>query len=395
MIKHKLAVVFVSIVLTIIVGGNATAAFKKNDQPAAHKKNRYRIDVLVPLYLDELAKNGKAIAKDKIPEKAQPGMAFYAGINIAADSLKKEGFNIDIYVHDVASANESPVQLISKGKLDSSDLVIGDVQPQDVLLLSGFAKAKKINFVSTAPAFYGDAKNNTYLTLLQPSLQTQCERIVAEVVKNAPDDKITVLYRTKNAADNVCYDYITDAAGHKLHLQYMACSKPPGKGNLGVFIDATKPAVFIVPVSDISFADSLLHSLSTEFPDTHFDVYGMPAWAGIADLKKKGTFPNITVHISSAFSLDPSSVSGQYVRHMFTQFYTGKISTPVYDGYEALFLFAGLLKKYGTHFNENYEHTAAPSSFDIQPQTDRSGNVRFYENKHVFTVTFENGTEKR
>ena len=395
MIKHKLTIVFAAAML-VIFAGNAVAAFKKNDPQAAHKKSRYRIDVLVPLYLDELAKDGKAIAKDKIPDKAQPGMAFYAGVSIAADSLKKEGFNIDIYVHDIASAGSSADALISKGELDSADLIIGDVQQDDIALLSSFAKTKSINFISTASGYYAELKNNPYFTLLQPSLQTQCERIVAEVVKSAPDNKVTVLYRSKGAADNACYDYVTDAAGGKLRLQYLACSKPPTKANLGLFIDVKGPVTLIVPVTDTSFAIGLLHDLSVDFPETHFDVYGMPSWSLIADLNKKGAFPNVAVHFTAAFTLDPASAAGQYVRHTFAAFYTGKMSTPVYDGYEALFLFANMLRKYGTHFNESYEHIAAPSSsFDIHAQTDKSGNVRFYENRHVFMETFEKGTLRK
>ncbi len=393
MIKHKLTIVLIAVVLATTLAGNARTAFRKSDQPTLHKKSRYRVDILVPLYLDELPKSAAA-AKEKIPEKALPGMAFYAGVNIAADSLKKEGFNIDIYVHDVASVNESPGQLISKGKLDSSDLIIGDVQPQDIQPLSGFAKTKRINFISTAPAFYGETIDNPYFTLLQPSLQTQCERIVAEVVKNAPHDKVTVLYRSKDAADNACYDFITDAAERKLHLQYMACGKPPKKANLELFIAVAKPVVLVVPVSDTGFVTGLLHSLSTDFPDTHFEVYGMPSWAAIADLKKKGAFPNATVHITSSLILDPASAAGQYVRHTFTAFYTGKISMPVYDGYEALFLFAGLLKKYGTHFNEDYEHITSPA-LDIHAKTDRSGDVRFYENRQVVMEVFEGGAVKK
>ena len=381
MIKYKRTILLFTLLATI-AAGNAVAAFKKNDQSTSYKKSRYRIDVLVPLYLDELPKYGAA--KDKIPEDALPGMAFYSGVNIAADSLRKEGFNVDIYVHDVASAGSSPETLISNGKLDSSDLVIGDVRPQEISQLAAFAKAKSVNFISASSGpYYGESIHNPYFTLLQPSLETQCERVVAEVVKNAPDDNITVLYRSKGAADNACYDYVTDAANGKLHLQYMACGKPPGKTALGTFIDAAKPVVLVVPVTDTVFAASFLHGLAEDFPGTQFEVYGMPSWAAIAALKKKGAFPNATVHITSTFTLDPASAAGQYVRHTFTAFYTGKISAPVYDGYEALFLFAGLLKKYGTHFNEKYEHNTLPSSFDIHAKTDRSGNVRFYENTHV------------
>ena len=79
----------------------AVAAEAAPKKPAVHAKKRFRVDVLAPLYLDELVKGNNVTYKEKIPEKALPGLAFYAGISIAADSLKKEGFNIDIYIHEI------------------------------------------------------------------------------------------------------------------------------------------------------------------------------------------------------------------------------------------------------------------------------------------------------
>src|SRR5438105_364792 len=39
------------------------------DYPKSEKKDRYRIDLLAQLYLNELVKNNKPAYKDKIPEK--------------------------------------------------------------------------------------------------------------------------------------------------------------------------------------------------------------------------------------------------------------------------------------------------------------------------------------
>ena len=388
MVTNKRTILLFVLALAAGFAGNAKGSAKKDDQSPSYKKSRYRVDVLAPLYLDELVKGHSTTFKDKMPEKAQVGVAFYAGITLAADSLKKEGFNIDIYVHDAASANESPGLLISTGRLDSSDLIIGAELPQDVRLLSDFAKKKGINYISTLGAAYVSAKHNPYLTLLQPTLKTHCERIVAELIKNAAGEKVTVLYRTKDEADDACYDYVTDAAANKVRLQYMACNKPPKKANLKLFIDPRKPVTLLVPVSEIDYADSLLHSLSADFPDTHFDVYGMPSWAAIADLKKKDALKNITVHITVAATLDRSNAMGQYVRHIYTQVYAGKISEPVYEGFETLFMYASLLRKYGAHFNEKYNDVGTHAPFEIQPQADRSGSIRYYENTRAVVNTF-------
>jgi len=388
---RKLTFVLGLFILAATVTANNAAAqdFKKR------AKDRYRVDVLVPLYLDELVKGSSATYKDKMPEKAQYGVGFYAGITLAADSLKNSGFNVDIYVHDIASAKESPDKLASHG-LDSSDLIIGSVPPDDAMLISTLAKKKSVNFISTSSASFTDSYNNPYLTFLQPSLKTYCGLIVDDVVSRFPKENVVLLYRTKDPADAAAYDYITDGLGRKVNTRHIAANSLPKKGNFSLFIDAPKNNIIIIPVQDIGFADSVLHELSRDFPGTHFDVYGMPSWSNIEDLHKDGVFPTLSVNIPSPHTLAPSSPMGQYVKHTYRQIYSGKMPGSTYYGYEVMFWYAGMLRKYGIGFNEKYtDNTKANfAHFDIQPQTDKSGNILYYENKCIFLDKRETRTHK-
>ncbi len=376
--------------------GAAAVAVKKQEKKVVHqaKKGRYRVDVLASLYLDELVKNGKLTFKDKIPDKALPGVAFYAGINIAADSLKKEGVNIDIYVHDIASASETAEKLTTTGALDSTDLIIGAVPPADVPLLADYAKKNSVNFISTSSASDGGVQNNLYFTMMQPSLKSHCEWITEDIKKKFPGQRVSLLYQTKGEAESNAYNYITDAEG--IHFKYLACNTVPRRANYDLVVDPDKPNVLIIPMFDISFADSILHGLARCYPGTHFEVYGMPSWLGIEDLRKPGIFPNITVNITTPFILDPSTTTGQYVKHMYKLNYSGKISESVFRGYETMFWYAGLLKKYGTHFSDKYsDNPPAPfTQFDIQPAHDSKNHTLYYENKHIFLSVYEAGVYK-
>lgn len=370
---------------------------KKDKKGHTPKKSSYRVDVLAPLYLDELVKEGAATFKDKIPDKALPGVAFYAGINIAADSLKKEGFNIDIYVHDVTSFLESPERLTTLGGLDSSDLIIGAVQPADISMLAGFAKRNSINFISTMSASDGGVHDNLYFTMMQPSLKTHCDWIINDIMKKFPKQKVSLVYQTKGDMENTAYNAITDAPADNIRFKYLACNTLPKRANFDLVVDVNKPNVMIISVIDIEFADSILHRLSREYPATHFEIYGMPSWISIPDLRKEGVFPNLTINITTPFTIDPNTTTGQYVKHMYKQNYSGKISESVFRGYETMFWYANLLKKYGTHFNDKYGENSVPApfnQFDIKAAQDGSGHTLYYENKHIFLSTYEDGKYK-
>ncbi len=364
--------------------------------PKTTMKSIYRIDVLVPMYLDELVKGGTVTFKDKIPDKALPGMSFYEGINIAADSLKKAGFNIDIYIHDVASASESP-DLLVKGKLDSADLIIGAVLSKDIPVLAEYANKKHVNFISALSAADGGVKDNPYFTLVQPSLKSHCEWIVDDAAKKFPGQKVVLLYRKSPEVDDNAYRYITkydDVA--KIHLKKLDCKSIPARENLLKLIDTTRPNVIIVSILDNAYADSLLKELSVDFPYTHFEVYGMPSWNSIASLNRKNAFPNLSVNVTCPFNFDLSSVSGKYVARTYKRDYGGKPAELVYRGYETLFWYANLLKQYGTIFNEKYaDNASAPFTiFEVKPQWDKDGNIFYQENTHIFLSTYEGGVYK-
>ncbi len=68
-------------------------------------------------------------------------------------------------------------------------------------------------------------------------------------------------------------------------MNKLDCSLMPAKASLLKLIDTAKPNVIIIPILDNDHADSILKALSTYFPATHFEVYGMPSWNNIASLQ--------------------------------------------------------------------------------------------------------------
>ncbi len=369
---------------------------KEIKYPNSVIKSRYRIEALTPMYLDDLVKGESVTFKDKLPEKAQPGMAFYQGIKLAADSLKRAGYQIDIYIHDVASAAETPDALLSKNKLDSADLIIGAVATKDITSLATFACKKQINFISALSPADGGVKNNEYFTLLQPSLKSHCDWIYNDVAVRYPGRAVSLFYRTSTLADENAYKYLTTDKYTPMVLNTMLCKRVPGKDSLRRMFDTTKPNIVIVSVLDIGFADSLLKTLSREFPAVHFEVYGMPTWSGMASLQKANAYRNLTVTLSVPFYFDPGQPLTQYIERKCKAEFGVKPSELVFRGFETVFWYAYLLKQYGTIFNTKYnDNTAAPlTRFDIKPQWDKNNNLLYNENTHIFLSKYEGGVFK-
>jgi len=357
-------------------------------------KPRYRIDVIAPLYLDDLVKGQYVTYNDKIPEKAVPGVSFIEGVNIAADSLKKAGFNVDIYLHDASSFQESAEILTTKNKLDSTDLIIGAVQSHDVPILAAYAKKKHVYFISALSASDGGVKENQYFTLIQPSLKSHCEWMVKDIAKTFPGQKVALLYRTSPALEESAYSYITGDTADKVSFKALLCNSLPTREKLLYVFDTTRPNVVLVPILDVNYADSILKVLVRDFPEAHFEVYGLPSWNGLTDLHKAKAFPNLSINITDPFYFNPASPSGIYIERSFKKDYSGKPSELVYRGYETLFWYANLLKQYGTIFKYTDNAPAPFTPFEISPQWDKNNGLLYNENRHIFLTRYEGGASK-
>ncbi len=357
----------------------------------SQKKAHYRIDILAPLYLDELVKNGYPVKN--IPEKAVAGLDFYKGVQIAADTLKKAQFDIDIYVHDVASLLESTDMLVNKNMMDSADLIIGAVSAKDVAQLARYAKTKNINFISTLTTADGSVKDDQYFTILQPSLKSHCEWIAEDIMKIHTKKKPVLIHRTKSPEDDNAYKYLIADKDHKNTFTQLLSNTIPGKDLLIPLIDTSSTNFIVSATMDNGYADSLLEKLRSDFPGVRFEIYGMPSWSTPMLAKKSEGYHNISINLTAPFSYDQQSAQGKYVAKVFKKEYGGKPQDMVYRGYETMFWYANLLKRYGTIFNKQYaDYETAPfTKFDIKPQWDQTGNVIYHENRHIVLTTYKNG----
>ncbi|PZF74773.1 ABC transporter substrate-binding protein [Taibaiella soli] len=372
----------------------AAKPVKKNqaDYPPSKIKARYRIDVLAPLYLDELVKNNKPTFKGKLPDKAAVGVNFYEGLQLAADTLDKNFYKIDVFVHDITAIGETPQQLISSKKLDSTDLIIGCVPTNDVSVLAAFALKHQINFISALSPSDAGVKENPYFTLLQPSLQTNCEWIRKAAFKKHSGKKFFVYNRSSVSVDETAYKYIVDDEEKK--FQKINVSTLPTKAALAAQFDSTELNVIVMPILDNAYAETLLTQLYQYFPRYNFEVFGMPTWRSLNSLKKADAYPNVAVYYTTPYYFDYSTQSGQAVANRYQHDFGGRPNEYVYRGYEIFNWYAYLLMKYGTIFNTHMgDNNAAPfTRYDIKLQWDSEKNLLYNENQHLYMYRYQSGS---
>ncbi len=355
-------------------------------------KDRYRIDVLAPLYLHELVKGGKAVYKSHLPDKVLPGLNFYQGIKLAADTLDSYGYHLDVHVHDIADPANTVEGLIARGRLDSTDLIIGAVQSRQIQPLAAFAKKHTVNFISALSPSDGNVKDNLYFSLLQPTLERHCEVLRSAIARKGRKANILMYHRSIVPVDEKCFEAMTRGDEFSYTKVQMNTMMPAEK--LRNFLDSNAENVIVMPIVDVAYAKQLLDQLAKSFPKFHFEVYGMPSWKGLSLLRKEGSLPNVGITISAPFYFDPTASAGRGFAEAFTRAFGGKPTELAYRGYETLYWYAYLLKRYGTVFNEHYrDNGAAPfTRFDLRPAVSDDEYTDYFENSHVYLYRYQSGS---
>lgn len=360
--------------------------------PPAEKKERYRIAVLTPMYLDSLdwAKN-----LGQLPKFMMPGLDFYQGIEIAADTLRRQGIQLDIYVFDSRSAQRSVSNLIASDTLSEMDLIIGNASANDLKLLADFAKKNFINFISAVSPSDAGQQFNPYFTVLQPRLATHIEKMHRIINTRMPEDNVVFLHRKLPAEVNaLAYfknDLLNKLPGRFQSMELKNDSTIDMKALLGM-LDTNYQTTLVLGVLDASVTYKMLKQLSTYADRFGLKVFCMPTTEAVKALGKPDEFGNLITYYTSAYLIDRITPASQYIAKGYKERMGGSPSDVVYKGFESLYYFGRLLERHGVPFNDHLSDNAYSfiTPYKIMPIREK-GAIRFYENKFLYLIRYQQG----
>ena len=361
--------------------------------PNSEIKESYRIDVLVPLYLDEAVVDDKVVYKDKFPNKLLPGVFFVEGLMLAADTLEALGYKLDIHIHDITAKGSTVYSLINSGQLRHSDLIIGAVQSDNIPEVAKYAKFHNINFVSALSPSDADVRDNQYFLLTQATLESHCAWMVQKMQqKYGKGRKPLLLYRKSSPTDENAYDYLKQGGTQYDELD---CSTMPTKAQLDPFLRSDQKNVIVLASINPNYAEELLLNLHNWYLNYEFEVWGLPSWKNMPALSKADAFPNIGVYFSYPFYFDETTAIGKSVKDRYRKQYGRTVPTEmVYRGYETMFWYAYLIKKYGTIFNDHLSDNGyAPfTRFDMQVEWSKNNDLYYWENKNLYLYRYQSSS---
>ena len=373
------------------------AVNRSNSQTDSTVK-RYQVAVFAPLYLDSAFDANQTYKYDKyFPKYINPGLEFYEGVQLALDSLQKEKAQLDVYVYDLKSVSQPLSGLLSSDSFNNMDLIIGNVNNIEMVLLANAAAQKKIPFINVNFPNDGGITNNPYLVILNSTLKTHCEGIYRFMQKQFPLDEI-VMFRKKGVQEDRLQSYFTEfsksTASVPLKIKYVSLDDKFDSTLLALYLNKKRGTICLAGSLDLNFANNLCQKLASISDEYNLKLIGMPNWDGLPELNKPG-MKTLEVIYSTPFNLSNSNTLALSIQDYFKNKFYSRPSDMVYRGYETMYRFGKLLLQHGATLNASLTEKKFNvfTEFDIQPVFTNRQNMTldYFENKKLYFVRKLNG----
>jgi hypothetical protein len=374
----------------------SNCAFSQTD--TTHK--RYTVAVFTPLYLDSAFDASGEYRYDKyFPRFISPGLEFYEGVKLAADSLAAENVPLDIAVFDTRSSSETLQQQLNSAIMQHAGLIIGHVTPAEAKILAEAALKKNIPFINANLPNDAGIGSNPSLVILNATLQTHCESIYRFLQKSYALSPI-IIFRKKGLMEDRLQAYFSDAekntAGVKLKVKFISTdeNKPV---NPRQFMDSTKLTVVIVASLDERFGKNIAQELAAVVSSYPTLLIGMPTWDAITDFTKK-EYKGLSIIYTTPFynaKIDKTSVG---ITNYFKNILYSRPSDMVFRGYECMYRFGKLLLDKGSNLNSSIGEKKYKifTDWDIEPVLDKQTlSLDHFENKKLYFVNKSDGVVKQ
>lgn len=352
----------------------------------AEKKEIYRVDFILPIYA-QLLPDSLTVLKE-FPQEGLIGLHFYEGILLAIDSLEKsQRMYYDYYVHDIGStpANE----LIRSGVLDSTDVIVGMVQGNDIPELAQLAKDKGITFYSALSAADQGISGNLYFVMLQPTLRSHIQHLIKYLEYNKAYLNTVQIYHQDNKRDK-SKTLVEEL--FKSKIKSIQINNNYDFKNLKYYLDKGKTTVVFVSELNPERATEMLRQLNALAEEYPMDIIGMPTWKGLPILTSGELNEKISVYLSYPYRYDEEIEKRQEMRKKYAVFNRGIPNEMVYRGYETTLWVAQVLEQLGTPSHHLAQNIASYSTEYNVEKIEDDGKLLYFENTNTYIYKYHNGT---
>jgi hypothetical protein len=372
--------------------------------PATHlfaQNGKHKIAVFAPLYLDSAFDELNNYRYEKLfPKFISPGLEFYEGVQLALDTLGKEGAPLEVFFYDTRSDKKSLASQLESPEMSDVEMILAYANPQETWSIASAARTKKIPYINVNLPNDAGITANPYFVMLNSTLRTHIAQVYKYVQKNYALDPI-IVFRKKGQMEDVIKTYLDEesriTASVPLKIKYVDLTDSFSLRQLTAQLDSNHHALCIAGSLDENFGRRLSLQLASVSKQYFVTLVGMPTFDNLAKDFSRPEYKGLEIVFSTPFYNSRIDKVSQHIINYFSTKMYARPSDMVMRGFEAGWRFSKLLMKYGNDLSSNLgsKEFTVFRELDIQPVINKQTNtLDYFENKKLFFLKWQDGIIK-
>jgi LysM repeat protein len=385
--------------------------------PVTNLHGKMNVAVLLPFYIPENSSRieidssviikGKRtykrneVSEDWIYPSSLDFVEMYNGILLAADTLRTLGLNITLHTFDITSDTDEVEKLISSGKLEDMDLIIGPVYSNNLVVVSEYAKNHGIPVVSPVPLVNNQAliKNPT-LFMAGASLEVS-QRALAKKIAEYYDHNIVFIHADTLGIDDDVKRFkslIFNELNYKLpyddikfkEFKFYSRSmfNNDSINRLSHALTEQSKNLIVIASEDPPLISEVIDNVSGLSRRFDIKLFGYPVIRELDRIEQKLLF-DLDILVYSPYWIDYSSPNvKRFNRNFMEKFHTQPLEKSyAWQGFDIAYYFMSGLAMHGRSFiehPENHYPELLESDYDFKRKNSNDG----FENQKLFMVRY-------
>ncbi len=288
---------------------------------------------------------------------------YYEGFLIAVDRLKNQGANIELYVFDIGTRNDTRKLSSLLGTMEIQDLhlIIGGLSDDQITLLSDFAKKHSIKYVVPFSSKNDIVLNNSYVFQVNTPQSYSYSKASSAFMGTFKNANAVIV----NAASRNDKSEFISILKSDLQKNGNAAKEVSLTGDLSTAIlpllQNGKENVIVPSTGDSGTIRQIMDALDKvrqNHPEFTIRLFGYPEWQTY-NSSISNNFKKFGTHFYSSFYVDESSYDVKQFTEDFKRWYKRDLinTYPRYGmlGYDTGLYFLTALHRYGLNFEQKVD----------------------------------------
>ncbi|WP_439883409.1 ABC transporter substrate-binding protein [Pontibacter sp. MBLB2868] len=304
----------------------------------------YKVALLLPFQLNQ--------DMQQTARKSQFVTDMYAGMQLAQDSLQKQGVAINLFTYDTSADTMSVKRVLDMPELKQMDLVIGPIYKSTAKVAARFAAQNNINVINPLSQDIDMVQGNSNAFLFESSVATQARQAANYAYQNFSPKTAIILF--ENTKEDTTFAYYYRQQFQKLGgkvKNYKKINSAQTTATAATFNglnlqDVGHMAVFSDRMTTAANATSLLQGKAPKLPLVTYDK-----WLDINQITLR-QLDDLEVYFISPKYVNKQNPAYESFRRKYISKYNIPPSVYAYAGFEMLYYFGNQLQNYGPQFNQ-------------------------------------------